>query len=39
MYVVKRSGEKEEFNAKKIENAILKAFEACNVEVTKEEFK
>ena len=28
MFVIKRSGEKEEFNAEKIENAILKAFDA-----------
>lgn len=29
MKVVKRDGSKEEFNPKKIENAILKAFKAC----------
>lgn len=29
MVVIKRDGSKEEFNPKKIENAILKAFEAC----------
>ena len=29
MVVIKRDGSKEEFNPKKIENAILKAFKAC----------
>lgn len=29
MQVIKRSGEKEEFNAEKIENAVAKAFKAC----------
>lgn len=29
MFVIKRNGSKEEFNSKKIENAILKAFKAC----------
>ena len=28
MFVIKRNGSKEEFNAEKIENAILKAFDA-----------
>ena len=32
MYVIKRDGSKEEFNPKKIESAILKAFEACKYE-------
>lgn len=35
MQVIKRSGEKEEFNAEKIENAILKAFKACDIHVGK----
>ena len=35
MQVIKRSGEKEEFNPKKIENAILKAFEACEYKLGK----
>ena len=30
MVVIKRDGSKEEFNPKKIENAILKAFKACD---------
>lgn len=34
MQVIKRSGEKEEFNPEKIENAILKAFKACGKEPT-----
>lgn len=29
-FVIKRDGSKEEFNVEKIENAILKAFKACN---------
>ena len=32
MFVIKRDGSKEEFNPKKIENAILKAFNACGHE-------
>ena len=38
MYVIKRDGSKEEFNPKKIENAILKAFEACNKPAPEQEF-
>ena len=30
MFVIKRDGSKEEFNPEKIENAIFKAFKACN---------
>lgn len=37
MQVIKRSGEKEEFNAEKIENAILKAYKACGIECDKME--
>lgn len=35
MQVIKRDGSKEEFNAEKIENAILKAFKACDIHVGK----
>lgn len=35
MFVIKRDNSKEEFNAKKIENAISKAFKACNIQVGK----
>ena len=34
MYVINRDGFREEFNPKKIENAIHKAFKACNQEPT-----
>ena len=37
MYVIKRSGEKEEFNAEKIESAILKAFNAQLYDLSIEE--
>ena len=37
MYVIKRDGSKEEFNPKKIENAILKAFKACNYSLAQHE--
>ena len=37
MYVVKRNGQKEEFNPKKIENAILKAFKACGRTLSEKE--
>lgn len=33
MLVLKRSGEREEFNPQKVENAILKAFKACNHQI------
>lgn len=33
MQVIKRDGSKEEFNAEKIENAILKAFKATNIPI------
>lgn len=39
MFVIKRDGSKEEFNAKKIEDAILKAFKACNKSLSFEESK
>ena len=39
MQVIKRDGSKEEFNAEKIENAILKAFKACNKSLSFEEEK
>lgn len=32
MYVVKRNGSKEEFNVKKVENAVAKAFKACGLD-------
>ena len=35
MFVIKRDGSKEEFNAEKIESAILKAFKACDIHVGK----
>ena len=35
MQVIKRDGSKEEFNSEKIENAILKAFEACGYKLNK----
>jgi len=35
--VIKRDGSKEEFNPKKIENAILKAFAACNYQLSEQE--
>ena len=35
MFVTKRDGSKEEFNAEKIESAILKAFKACDIHVGK----
>ena len=31
MFITKRDGSKEEFKVEKIENAILKAFKACNI--------
>lgn len=34
MYVIKRDGTKEEFNANKIEEAIFKAFQACSKKVS-----
>ena len=34
MYVIKRSGEKEKFHPKKIESAILRAFQAHNYELS-----
>lgn len=34
MYVIKRDGTKEEFNSNKIEEAILKAFQACSKKVS-----
>ena len=37
MQVIKRDGSKEEFNSKKIENAILKAYKACGIECDKME--
>ena len=37
MFVIKRSGEKEEFNAEKIENAIAKAFNAVKQPLSKKE--
>ena len=37
MQVIKRDGSKEEFNPKKIENAILKAFKACKLNPTDKE--
>ena len=37
MQVIKRNGSKEEFNSKKIENAILKAYKACGIECDKME--
>lgn len=37
MTVVKRDGSKEEFNPKKIENAILKAFKACGYPLSTDE--
>jgi len=37
MFVIKRSGEKEEFNVEKIENAILKAFDAQLYDLSIEE--
>lgn len=39
MFVIKRDGSKEEFDPKKIENAILKAFKACNKSLSFEEAK
>ena len=39
MKVIKRDGSVEEFNPKKIENAILKAFEACNYSLDKYDIK
>lgn len=39
MKVIKRDGSKEEFNSKKIKNAILKAFKACGVEPTEKDYQ
>lgn len=36
-FVIKRDGTKEEFNSGKIEKAILKAFKACNYELSKKD--
>lgn len=36
MYIVKRNGQKEEFNVSKIENAIIKAFTSVGYSVNKE---
>ena len=39
MYVIKRNGTKEEFNSNKIEEAMLKAFQAYNYNLTKKDKK
>ena len=39
MFVIKRDGSKEKFNAEKIESAILKAFKACDYQLDEEELQ
>ena len=39
IFVTKRDGSKEEFNPRKIESAILKAFDACGIDPSKKDKK